>query len=194
MGCIGMAKKHKRRKKNNECRWTNKRYDGTYVTRGGKAKVGWAFWRNLYCPNCGRLYRYFRMGIDRTDIFESLKREANEGELKGLTIRTVLGKSHEIKQAAWQAHITLCKSEDLYLLGKLSDAEMEERFRGAYSEGALPGYFVDKARGPREGYSTPHDLSRVKDKDRLAVLLKHAKILKRIERFRKKQEKEEIPF
>lgn len=128
----------KRKKGNpNQHNWTNRRADGSYVARG----KNWTYWRNQTCPHCGRKYRYFRMEMDRTDIFMMLKQEHDNGDRKAHSIRTQLGKQHEKKQEAWEAHIEVCRVEAIAKGGgKVDPDEVREVMEEACS---APGYFVD---------------------------------------------------
>lgn len=138
--------RRKRRQKGEPHRWTNKREDGSKVCRG----VSWTRLRNERCPHCGKKYRYFRMGMDRTDVYEALKSQQRGGEIKTVTLRTYLGRMHEIKQAAWQAHIESCEQEQAYIRGEISDAEMDGILSEAYRGSASIGSFVTHEKGKKE--------------------------------------------
>ena len=129
------------RKKKWEQRWKNRRPDKTYVTIGDN----WTHWRRQVCPHCGRKYYYFRMPMTREDVLFSLKEEANRGEIPCVTLRTLLGRMHEIKMGAWEAHIELCSGKydmdklDLDANGEPSREDQEDIMELSYRA----GYFLD---------------------------------------------------
>jgi hypothetical protein len=91
------------------------------------------------------------MGMARESVYESLLSEQRAGKRNHVTLRTYLGKMHEIKLRAWEAHVTFCEMNQKYLRGEITDMEMEQIFRDAYSRGELPGEFI-KGRGGRTAW------------------------------------------
>jgi len=129
-----MAKRRKNRAQAH--RWTNRRSDGTYVSKGDN----WTRWRNEVCPTCGRKYRYFRAELVDT-AYHQLRSEQDKGDRSQLNLRTVLGRRHEIKQRAWEVHKEICALYAVELAGeKVGEDVWQEAFGRDMSD---PGYFVD---------------------------------------------------
>jgi len=136
-----VGKKRYRRKTIWKQRWKNRRPDGTYVTTGDN----WTYWRKQRCPHCGRKYYYFRMPCTREEVLLGLKEEAKRGDITCVTLRTLLGRCHEIKLDAWDAHIRMCSGEfdmenlELDENGEPSLEDQQEIMEISYRE----GHFLD---------------------------------------------------
>ena len=122
--------------------WKTKRGDGSYIARGAKDNPGWGKHRRMRCPTCNRLYEYFRMPITRHDVYMGLIGERDEGKRHHVTLRTFLGKMHEIKMNAWGHHIEACKIHAMYIRGDISHKEAEE-FLGEDANNKL-GTFIKR--------------------------------------------------
>lgn len=64
--------------------------------------------QNPQCPYCGLRYRAFRMSISIQDVYALVRAEHENGERHHYTLRTVLGKAHEIKFQEWKEHLDQC--------------------------------------------------------------------------------------
>jgi len=85
------------------------------------------------------------MPISREDVLFQLQTEANRGNIPCVTLRTLLGRCHEYKMRAWEAHIELCGWVDP-IEGMTPDPEDVQRL--AHLE-TITGYFVMTDRKPK---------------------------------------------
>jgi len=125
-------------------RWKNRRPDGSYVTKGDN----WTASRSQTCPHCGKRYYWFRMPTSREDVLWQLKQEADRGDIPCVTLRTLLGRCHEIKMRAWAAHIQLCGGWEMETdeNGVPDKYDLDEYYRLE----ANAGHFVTKDRRRRK--------------------------------------------
>jgi len=81
----------------------------------------------------------------REDVLSSLKQEADNGDIPSVTLRTLLGRMHEIKMKAWEAHIRICSGEfDIENLELDENGEPSAEDLNEIMElESCGGYFVD---------------------------------------------------
>jgi len=164
----------KKRKDKNKYRWTNRKEDGTYRTKGyGKSK--WKPYAMDACPTCGRKYKYFRAELNvnsgKQTVLPIIIKERDDPNhpRHQVNLNQMLGKMHELKQEAWEAHKQECELMARSFAGeKVSEDEWIEAAKATTD---APGYFC----------STKDDWTREKDMYPM---------------FRKEKEKddEDIPF
>ena len=81
-------------------RWSNK---GSTAVRGKHPRS------NPTCPYCNLRYRNFRMSISMSDVYNSVRQEHENGKRHHYTLRTVLGKAHQLKMVEWGEHLAMCE-------------------------------------------------------------------------------------
>lgn len=85
------------------------------------------------------------MPLPREDVLCQLKLEAERGDIPCVTLRTLLGRCHEIKMDAWDAHIELCSGKY-----DMENMELDENGEPPLDDqhyimelSSRTGYFVD---------------------------------------------------
>ena len=83
---------------------------GCFIPKKPNRGKVWGAFRKMRCPHCNLTYRNFKMPISRDDVYQLLKSEQHDPKHKRqhVTLRTFLGKMHEIKMEAWEEHKETC--------------------------------------------------------------------------------------